>query len=237
MPDIERENGSAVAPASEQETITMYGPVDEMSIIDGMNTDAAPAAQRQRNPLVQSILQLALTLCAITFVTAVLLGAVNAVTAPKIAERNAAAKAAAMEQVLPGADRFEPVDITPTKLVSAVSAGQADGRTLGYAVTTTPTGFGGAMEVMVGVSAEGKVTGVSIVTSSETAGLGSKASDESFRSQFTGKAGGIEVVKSGADDTQINAISGATITSKAVTEGVNAAVETALALSGEGDMQ
>ena len=68
---------------------------------------------------------------------------------------------------------------------------------------------------------------------SETPGLGAKASEDEFKNQFTGKSGELQVVKSGAKDNQIQAISGAAITSKAVTEGINNALKAAEAIKGK----
>lgn len=86
--------------------------------------------------------------------------------------------------------------------------------------------------MMVGIDTELNVTGVKIINMSETPGLGAKASEDSWLSQFKGKNDIISVVKTGnAKDNEINAISGATITSKAVTQGVNDSLEDAKKLT------
>ncbi len=77
---------------------------------------------------------------------------------------------------------------------------------------------------MVGIDTSGKVTGVSILSISETAGLGMNARNESFINQYIGKSGTIGICKNGASDTEIQALTGATITSKAVTSAVNTAL-------------
>lgn len=163
--------------------------------------------------------QLVITLFAISAICAVLLGLVNNITMEPIAAANEAATQAAMEAVLP-ADAYDPVEYTGgDPLVTAVySAGDA-----GYVVQVAPSGFGGNLDVMVGVNADGTCSGVSIISHSETSGLGANATKEDFRSQFVGKSN-VAVTKDGGD---IAALTGATITSRAVCDGVNAAIAAA----------
>ena len=104
---------------------------------------------------------------------------------------------------------------------------QADDK--GYVVEVTPSGFGGTIDMVVGVGTDGTVTGVSIISMSETSGLGANASKESFRSQFVGKSGVLAVSKDGGE---IDALTGATITSRAVTSGVNTALVVASEMQG-----
>ena len=88
---------------------------------------------------------------------------------------------------------------------------------------------------MVGIVPDGTVSGIVVVSHSETAGLGAKAQDPAFYQKFTGKAadGGLAVIKSGEpEENEIVALSGATVTSKAVTKGVNAAAEAVNAIKG-----
>lgn len=94
-----------------------------------------------------------------------------------------------------------------------------NGVTVGYCVEVKSPGFGGDIEMTVGYTPEGKILGVSIVSLSETPGLGAKVSEDAFLSQYDGKQGTLTL---GED---IDAISGATISSRAVTDGVNAATE------------
>ena len=163
--------------------------------------------------------QLVVTLFLISAICAVLLGLVNNITAGPIAAANEAATNTAMQAVLP-ADSYEQVEYTGgNALVTAVyKAGDA-----GYVVQVAPSGFGGNLDVMVGVGADGTCTGVSIISHAETSGLGANATKEDFRAQFVGKAN-VAVTKDGGD---IAALTGATITSRAVCDGVNAAIEAA----------
>lgn len=95
----------------------------------------------------------------------------------------------------------------------------------GYILTTQSKGYGGAVEIMTGITADGKVAGVETLTLNETAGLGMKAKEAPFRDQYKGKQGKISVVKSNPGDDEIQALTGATITSTAVTNAVNTALE------------
>ncbi len=170
---------------------------------------------------VKYVLRLALTLLVITSVVALALAGVNSITAPKIAALNEQKLQAAIETVLPGGGQ-EVTFTDATGLVSTVYQGEA-----GYAVEVAPVGFNGAITMMVGVDKGGKVLGISIVNQTETAGLGAVAAattsaGEAFRSQFTGASGSTAVTKDGGG---IDAITGATITSRAITVGVNAALD------------
>ena len=169
---------------------------------------------------VKYVLRLALTLLAITAVVAVILAGVNAVTAPKIAALNAEKTQAAIEAVLPGGGK-EIAFTDDTGLVTAAYQGDA-----GYAIQVAPTGFNGTVTMMVGVGNDGKVLGISVISHTETAGLGATAAagtsaGEAFRGQFAGMSGTVTVTKDGG---QVDAITGATITSRAVCKGVSAAL-------------
>ena len=163
------------------------------------------------------VLRLTLTLFLITTIVAGLLGLVNYVTADTIAEQIAQKAENAMRQVLE-ADSYEPLDVPED---SAVTAAYRAGDK-GYVVRVAPNGFGGAIDMMVGVDVSGAVTGVAIVSQSETASLGANCTREDFRAQFTGKTDTLSVSKDGGE---IEALTGATVTSRAVTEGVNTALE------------
>lgn len=174
------------------------------------------------------ILRLALTLLAITAVVAVALAGVNSITAPKIEQLNAEKTQQAIEAVLPGGFDTQITDYTDdTGLVTNVYSGAN-----GYAFEVTPAGFDNTITMMVGVDHDGKVLGISIVSHTETSGLGavaaaSTSAGESFRGQFVGMSGSVSVTKDGG---QVDALTGATITSRAVCTGVNAALACAASL-------
>lgn len=163
--------------------------------------------------------QLALILFAISAVCALLLGLVNMITVGPIKQAQQEKTNKAMAEVLM-ADSYEPVayDGGEGSVVAAVyRAGDA-----GYVVEVKPSGFGGEIDMMVGVDGGGSVTGVSFIKMSETSGLGMNAQKESFRDQYKGQTGPFSVTKDGG---QIDALTGATITSRAVSTGVNAALD------------
>ena len=170
---------------------------------------------------VKFVLRLALTLLAITSVVAVALAGVNMITAPAIAELNAKNTQAAIETVLPGGGE-EVTDFPAVDLVSKVYASET-----GYAVQVTPSGFDNTITMMVGVDKAGNVLGIDVISHTETAGLGAVAdagtpAGIAFREQFIGASGSVSVAKDGG---QMDAITGATITSRAICVGVNAALE------------
>ena len=172
--------------------------------------------------MVKFVLRLALTLLIITSVVAVLLAGVNMITAPAIEQLNAQKTQEAIEAVLPGGYDTEITDYADdTGLVSKVYSGAN-----GYAFEVTPGGFDNTITMMVGIDTEGKVLGISIVSHTETAGLGAVAAantsaGEAFRGNFVGASGSVAVTKDGGT---VEAITGATITSRAVCTGVNAAL-------------
>ena len=176
---------------------------------------------------VMYVLRLALTLLAITAVAAAALAGVNSITAPAIDELNAAKTQEAIEAVLPGGGELMDNYTDNTGLVSKVYASET-----GYAVEVTPGGFNNTITMMVGVDKAGTVLGISIVSHTETAGLGavaaaSTSAGEAFRGQFAGTSGSVSVTKDGGS---LDAITGATITSRAVCTGVNAALECVAAM-------
>lgn len=188
--------------------------------------------QKNENPVV-----LSLVLLVISVVVALLLAFTNSVTKDKIAENTLKEQNAAKQEVLSDATYFTEVENAPkTDIVKAVFEGKNNtGDTVGWCVNAAPYGYGGALDLMVGILPDGTISGIMVVSHSETAGLGAKAQDPAFYEKFLGKAadGGLEVIKSGEPEkNEIVALSGATVTSKAVTKGVNAAAEAVNAIKG-----
>ena len=154
-------------------------------------------------------------------VTALLAG-VNMLTADRIAALAVQTAEDSQKVVLPNAASFEEVDEDTVKGLDG------SGQLAGYVITTEAKGYGGTIEVMTGITADGSVSGVVLLSQNETPGLGANATKESFTGQYQQAVpeSGFEVIKSGgAADGQIQAMTGATITSQAVTDAVNLAVE------------
>ena len=169
------------------------------------------------------ILRLSLILFVIAGVVALALAGVNSITAPAIEKLNAEKTQLAIEAVLPGGYDEQLSDFdNQGGLVSKVYKGAN-----GYALEVLPSGFDNTITMMVGVGFDGKVLGISVVSHTETAGLGAVAAaktsaGESFRGQFVGTSDTVAVTKDGGT---LDAITGATITSRAICVGVNAALD------------
>ena len=174
---------------------------------------------------------------AITLIAGLLLGIVYQVTKEPMAVQEAKAKQEACQEVFADASSFDAVEVAAVEESAWSSAGYGQetidevmmakdsaGETLGYVVTvTTKEGYGGVIRFTLGVRMDGTVNGISILSISETAGLGMRA-EEVLKPQFADKnVEKFEYTKSGAtSESQVDAISGATITTNAVTNGVNA---------------
>ena len=186
-----------------------------------------------------TIIKDTMILTLITLIAGGVLGLVYEITKDPIAKQQELAKQEAYKAVFEDADTFEVCVVAEDADLAAYLAGEgfeaqtvneimeakdASGETLGYAINlTTSEGYGGDITFSMGVQADGTLNGISILTISETAGLGMNATKDEFKGQFKEKqAEAFTVTKTGAaKENEINAISGATITSNAVTQGVN----------------
>lgn len=186
----------------------------------------------------------ALILFAITLISGIALGAVYEVTKAPIEQATIAANNRTYKEVFAEADSFEEdADLAGkiaecnTKLTSeafgvvgvqkVMTAKDAGGNAIGYVINTySNDSYGGKVEVSIGLKDDGTITAVGFLSINDTPGLGLKAKDAKFKDQYNGKnVESLAVVKGGnAGDAEINAISGATITSKATTNSVNAAL-------------
>ena len=188
------------------------------------------------------ILRVAGTLTAICLVVAALLGGVNAVTAERIAAINLANTEASLRAVAPAADGFDPLPLTEAMTAAAANGAKLTeayevregGARAGCAFKVVASGSQGNIELIVGTDADGTVSGVSIVSNKETSGIGSKVMDNNalpsgvgVLDQFVGMSGAGSL----AVGKNVDAISGATVSSKGVTKGVNAALAVAEALA------
>lgn len=168
------------------------------------------------------ILKPTIVLTAICLVTSALLAVTNLATAPVIEKLALETAQNTRKLVLAQADEFKDETLGQTAYCTGLDE---SGEIIGYVFTTSAKGYGGDVKVMVGVNADGTVSGVQILELSETPGLGMNAQKESFLTQFVGKVAGITVSKSNPEENQIQALTGATITSKATTSAVNQALE------------
>lgn len=190
------------------------------------------------------IIKNALILMAITLVAGILLGAVYEITKDPIAVQEEEAKMEAYKKVFEGADSFAAVEgesvsaenvrkvldeggLPACSVSEVLKALDKDGKILGLVMNVTDSeGYGGDINFAMGIQKDGTVNGIYILNISETAGLGMKADTDEFKSQFKEKkVDKFQYTKTGAQaDNEIDAISGATITTNAVTNGANAGI-------------
>ena len=188
------------------------------------------------------IITLTVTLLVTCVIVAGLLGLVNGVTAGPIAEINWEKTQVAMSAVAADPDNTTfaetPLENTQAMIDEATAAGgtlgdiyeaQVNGESAGYAITVSASGSQGTIEMMVGVDTEGTVTGVSIVSHSETSGIGTKVmnNEDGVLDQFKGKSAADGTLSVG---TNVDAITGATVSTRGVTTGVNAALAAVAAM-------
>ena len=185
-----------------------------------------------------TILKNTISITVITLVAGLALGVVQDITAGPIATQQEKSKEEAYKTVFEDADTFEVYSaddglataladngFTAQTIDEIMVAQDSSGETLGYAFTVTDSeGYGGDIQFAMGVQNDGTLNGISILSISETAGHGMKANTDSFKDQFKNKkVEKFSYTKTGAtSDDQIDAISGATITTNAMTNGVNA---------------
>lgn len=169
-----------------------------------------------------------LMLLLIAVAAALILGCVNGATESRIGEIAEQTMNDAMQTVLPASD-YTNLNVSGDGEIETIYAADNGG----WVVKVTESGSQGLITMMVGVNADYTCSGISITESSETAGLGAIANQASekgdaFRAQFIGQSGDVAVTREGGE---IDAISGATITSKAICRGVSAALAVCQSLS------
>ena len=188
-----------------------------------------------------SIVKDTIAITAITLVAGLALGVVQDITADPIAQQQEQSKQEAYKAVFEDADSFEVYDVDADALAANLAennfnaqtineimeAKDASGETIGYALNVTDSeGYGGDIQFTMGIQNDGTLNGISILSISETAGLGMNAKNPEFYNQYAGKqTDHFYVSKDGGNGEPIDALSGATITSRAVTGAVNNALD------------
>ena len=165
------------------------------------------------------ILKLALVLLAVSAIVAGVLGVINELTYPVIDAQKQAKTAEAFSAVLK-ADRFDEIEFSNPDFPTVLTVHKAEG--VGYVVTSKFSGAQGNITLAVGVDNDYKCTGISVIEHAETSGLGANAASTGevgvkFREQFIGQDESIALANAGGS---IDALTGATITSRAITEAV-----------------
>lgn len=167
-------------------------------------------------------------LFAICVIIPLALSLTNEITAARIENLAAESERETMSELI-DADSFEPVSFDGKNgRFDFNIAKDADGKAVGYIFTTSEKGYGGEVSVMTAIDTDGNIKAVSVLdASNETPGLGQNVTKSGFYSQYSGLSGEVSVVKSGADseNNEIDAVTGATISSRAVTAAVNRALQ------------
>lgn len=180
------------------------------------------------------IMKLAVFLLVVSAVAAFGVGYVNSMTVPVIDKQARQMKTDSFKEVYPQGEeikneteRYLKKDSSP--LLKEVNVAYKGGAPSGVIYSVEPEGFSGPISILAGFDiADGKITAIKVLSQSETPGLGAKSKDPLFQDRFTGKSAAtpLEVCKTPPKkDSQIQAITASTITSRAVTSGVNAARE------------
>lgn len=167
------------------------------------------------------------TLFAVTAVTGLILGFVQHFTEQAIMRTELEARNAAFREVMPDAKTFNPVDVADNEFITGIQKAEGDSGLVGWCMSISSKGYGGPVGFIAGITKDGTVKAIKILNHSETPGLGARSTEPEFYEQFNDRSVlPLKVVKGTAENPdEIAAISGATITSTAVTNGVNAAVE------------
>ena len=177
-----------------------------------------------------STFKIAFNLAAACFISGIVIGSVYFVTAPVAAQKAEEMKQESMKALVPDAEHF--TEVTGHEGWFAAEKG---GKAIAYIVPSESKGYGGKIKMLVAVTADSKVIDFSILEHNETPGLGDNAQKPEFRQMFAEKgADKLEVTKDPANKENIQAMTGATISSRAVTKGVREAVEAVAAYKAEG---
>lgn len=174
------------------------------------------------------ILKYGFILFIITAISTFLVAQAYTITKPIIDEQNIMKNNEARMTILPDAKDFTLKEMElPEGVLEVYEAKDASGAVIGYTIKTSTSGYGGPIEVTTGITTDGTVNAIALGSMSETAGLGANAAKPEFYNQYAGKpATPYSVIKNGTPkDNEIVAISGSTITSNGVTQGVNLAVD------------
>lgn len=191
-----------------------------------------------------TIIKDTISLCLITLIAGLALGFVYELTKGPIAEAQLQEKRAAYKVVFEGAKSFddkeneyvdvkdtskallEEAGIEKTTITEVLEATGDNGEVLGYVLSVQSVGYGGEVPITIGITTDGTIKNIEVLENQESPGFGANASQPEFKGQFANKkADSIVFVKSGASaENEINAITGATITTTAVTNAVNGAL-------------
>lgn len=168
----------------------------------------------------REIIKLGLILLVITSVAGLVLGGVNSMTAGIIEERAIEESMEAIETFFPDSDDagiLDDGDMLAYDLVEEIYEVFEGDNLVGFTIKTVANGYDGPIEILTGINMDGEITGIEILSQSETPGLGDRITEEDFKDQFEGQSSDTEL--------EVDALSGATVSRNAVVNGVNAATD------------
>ena len=167
-----------------------------------------------------------LILFTVISVSALLLGILYDITREPVMRQQILRETEIIADLLPGMAGTSETDIFGNPhVVKIVTGYDAEGMVLGYAVTASAPGYSGPVEIMAGFDVNGRLTGVRILSERETPGLGTAIQNPSFLGQFEGRSETMVVTRLPSGDNEIAALASATISTAAVVNGINAAIE------------
>lgn len=172
----------------------------------------------EKNNTASLIIKMAVLLMVICAVVSAVLGAVNMITAPVIADIAAAKTAAAYNEVLPSTGDYTLVDYSDANVTAVAKCAE------GTVVEVSISGSQSMLALAIGVDNDGAITGVSVIDHGETPGLGAKSTEAAWRAQFAGQTSGLALDKKGGE---VAPLTGATITSQAIVDACQIAIDTA----------
>ncbi|MBP2653271.1 MAG: rnfG [Firmicutes bacterium] len=167
-----------------------------------------------------SMLKIAMNLAITCFIAGAIIAGTYSFTEPVAVQQRVKIKNDAMKELVKDADSFEAIQ-GKSDWYKALK----DGKVIAYVVPAESKGYGGAIKMLAAVTPDAKAIDYKVLSHAETPGLGDKMSEAKFRNQFAGKATDDMVVVKTPTDKNIQALTGATITSRAVTKGIKEAVE------------
>ena len=166
--------------------------------------------------MMKDALKLGGILFLITAVCVGLLSVVNQITAPTIALNSMSAELESMKQLIVEADDFNEVVLANEGDITKIYLATKQSEIVGYVLNVMPNGYGGPIEILVGINNDLVVTGVDLLSHSETPGFGANASKPEFIEQYIGAEGEMSVTKNAPGAGEVQAITGATITSEEI---------------------
>jgi len=175
-----------------------------------------------------SVLQIALNLAVTCLISGLILSITYFITHPTALKQYEKIRVMTMKELVTDADNFKPIK-GKTEWYTA----EKNGQMIAYVIPSESKGYGGTIKMLVAVNTKGQVIDFRITSLNETPGLGDKAKDNKFRSGLQGKTSdALIVTKDPANTKNVQAMTGATITSKAVTKGVKEAVDEVVNFTG-----